>query len=74
MITQANDVTATDNLAMTSQESVGSNAIYAFSLGGTGNTVSSNSPTFPQQVIFSMQKETKRGPEGPQSQFEQGMN
>jgi hypothetical protein len=42
MITEANDVTATGNLAMTSQASVGSNAIYAFSLGGTGNTVSSN--------------------------------
>jgi Chitobiase/beta-hexosaminidase C-terminal domain len=42
MITQANDVTATGNLAMTSQASTGGDPIGAFSVNGSGNTVSSN--------------------------------
>jgi hypothetical protein len=42
MITQANDVTATGNLAMTSQASTSGDAIGAFSVNGSGNTVSSN--------------------------------
>jgi hypothetical protein len=42
MITQANDVTATGNLAMTSQASTSGDPIGAFSVNGSGNTVSSN--------------------------------
>jgi hypothetical protein len=42
MITEANDITATGNLAMSSQVSTGGDPIYAFSLNGSGNTVSSN--------------------------------
>lgn len=42
MIAVANNTTATGNLAMTSQGTTGGNAIYAFSLNGSGDTVSAN--------------------------------
>ena len=41
-IVEANDGTATNNLAMTSQATTGGSAIYAFALTGSGNTVQSN--------------------------------
>jgi hypothetical protein len=41
-IVEANDVTATGNIAMTSQGTTGGDAIYAFANSGSNNTVSGN--------------------------------